>query len=75
MERSIKQVNSTSQHIASGMHGMILIEPEGGLPKVDKEIYVMRSDMYTEESSDPEKYFSMHVQTTLVPRVHGWTGS
>ena len=47
------------QHIASGMYGMILIEPEGGLPRVDKEFYVMQGDMYT-EGSDPEKYFSLH---------------
>jgi nitrite reductase (NO-forming) len=48
------------QHIASGMYGMILIEPEGGLPKVDKEFYVMQGDMYTEDSNDPDKYFSLH---------------
>jgi nitrite reductase (NO-forming) len=47
------------QHIASGMYGMILIEPEGGLPKVDKEFYVMQGDMYTEDSTDPDKYFSL----------------
>ena len=35
------------QHIAAGMYGMILIEPEGGLPKVDREYYVMQGDMYT----------------------------
>lgn len=54
----------TQQHIFSGMYGMIQSEPEGGLPKVDKEIYVMRGDMVTEESQGTEKYFSMHVQTT-----------
>ena len=36
------------QHIAAGMYGMILIEPEGGLPKVDREYYVMQGDMYTQ---------------------------
>ena len=30
-----------AQHIANGMYGMILVEPEGGLPKVDREFYVM----------------------------------
>ena len=35
------------QHIAAGMYGMILVEPEGGLPKVDREYYVMQGDMYT----------------------------
>lgn len=35
-------------HIANGMYGLILIEPEGGLPAVDKEFYVMQGDFYTE---------------------------
>lgn len=35
------------QHIANGMYGMILIEPVGGLPKVDHEFYVMQAELYT----------------------------
>jgi len=35
------------QHIAAGMYGMILVEPEGGLKKVDREYYVMQGEMYT----------------------------
>jgi len=35
------------QHIAAGMYGMILVEPEGGLAKVDHEYYVMQGEMYT----------------------------
>jgi nitrite reductase (NO-forming) len=38
-----------SQHIANGMYGMILVEPEGGLPKVDREFYVMQGEIYTDE--------------------------
>lgn len=34
-------------HIANGMYGLILVEPAGGLPKVDKEYYVMQSEFYT----------------------------
>ena len=34
-------------HIANGMYGMILVEPKGGLPKVDREYYVMQSEFYT----------------------------
>ncbi|WP_394352006.1 copper-containing nitrite reductase [Leptobacterium flavescens] len=34
-------------HIANGMYGLILVEPEGGLPRVDKEYYVMQGDFYT----------------------------
>lgn len=34
-------------HVANGMYGMILVEPEGGLPPVDREYYVMQGDFYT----------------------------
>ena len=34
-------------HIANGMYGLILVEPEGGLPLVDKEYYIMQGDFYT----------------------------
>ncbi len=38
---------SVPHHISAGMYGMILVEPQEGLPKVDKEFYVMQGDMYT----------------------------
>ncbi|HXT17306.1 MAG TPA: copper-containing nitrite reductase [Gemmatimonadaceae bacterium] len=34
-------------HMANGMYGMILVEPKAGLPKVDREFYVMQSEYYT----------------------------
>lgn len=41
-------------HIANGMYGLILVEPAGGLPKVDKEYYIMQGDFYTKgENGDP----------------------
>jgi nitrite reductase (NO-forming) len=36
-----------AQHISNGMYGLILVEPEGGLPAVDREFYVMQGDIYT----------------------------
>ncbi len=39
-----------AQHISAGMYGLILVEPEGGLPKVDHEFYVMQGELYTEEA-------------------------
>ena len=36
-------------HIANGMYGLILVEPEEGLPPVDREFYVMQGELYTEE--------------------------
>lgn len=34
-------------HIANGMYGLILVEPKEGLPKVDKEFYIVQSEVYT----------------------------
>ncbi len=38
---------SVAHHIANGMYGLILVEPEGGLPPVDREFYVMQGEIYT----------------------------
>ncbi len=38
-----------AEHIANGMYGLILVEPEGGLPPVDREFYVMQGEIYTTE--------------------------
>lgn len=38
-------------HIGNGMYGLILVEPEGGLPKVDREFYIMQGDFYTKPST------------------------
>ena len=35
-----------STHIANGMFGMILVQPDTPLPPVDEEFYVMQSEMY-----------------------------
>ena len=37
-----------AEHIANGMYGLILVEPEEGLPKVDREFYVMQGEIYTD---------------------------
>lgn len=34
-------------HVANGMYGLIVVEPEEGLPPVDKEYYVVQGDFYT----------------------------
>ncbi len=35
-----------AHHIASGMYGLIVVEPEEGLAPVDHEFYVMQGDFY-----------------------------
>jgi nitrite reductase (NO-forming) len=50
-------------HVANGMYGLILVEPEKGLPRVDREYYVMQGEFYTKgrtmagghQPFDPEK--------------------
>src|SRR5690606_32208063 len=34
---------------ANDMYGLIVVEPEEGLPPVDREFYVMQGEIYTEE--------------------------
>jgi nitrite reductase (NO-forming) len=42
------------EHIASGMYGMMIVEPRGGYPtKVDREYAVVQSEFYT--TPDPQK--------------------
>jgi nitrite reductase (NO-forming) len=38
-----------AEHIANGMYGLILVEPEGGMPKVDHEFYIMQGEIYTDQ--------------------------
>lgn len=34
-------------HMAQGMYGVIVVEPKGGLPHVDREFYVVQGEWYT----------------------------
>ena len=43
-------------HIANGMYGMILVDPEGGLPKVDHEYAVVQSEFFTQPSNEKGLY-------------------
>lgn len=43
-------VPPVAMHLAAGMYGLILVEPEEGLAPVDKEFYVMQGEIYTEEA-------------------------
>lgn len=44
------------EHIASGMYGMMIVEPRGGYPtKVDREYAVVQSEFYTKLDPDKRK--------------------
>ena len=40
---------SILEHVANGMYGAILVEPAGGLAKVDREFFIMQSEFYTRD--------------------------
>lgn len=64
-------------HIANGMYGLILVEPAGGLPPVDREFYVMQGDFYTEGAYGEEGHqpFSMAKALTEIPDYVVFNGS
>jgi nitrite reductase (NO-forming) len=35
-------------HLANGMYGLLLVEPKEGLPKVDKEFFLVQGEFYTD---------------------------
>jgi nitrite reductase (NO-forming) len=56
---------SVPHHIASGMYGLIVVEPEGGLPPVDKEFYVMQGEIYTEQPLGTLGHLDFNMQKLL----------
>lgn len=48
-------VDPVAHHIANGMYGLVLVEPQEGLPKVDREYFVVQSEFYTQDDEiDPD---------------------
>jgi nitrite reductase (NO-forming) len=44
--------NPALHHIASGMYGMVIVEPREGLPKVDHEFAIVQSEFYMGKAGD-----------------------
>src|SRR3989338_1815434 len=55
-------------HIANGMYGLILVEPKGGLPKVDREFYVMQGDFYTKGKNGKQGYQPFDMEKAIDER-------
>ena len=55
-------------HVANGMYGLILVEPTNGLPKVDREYYVMQGDFYTQGAFGEEGFQSFDQQKAVDER-------
>lgn len=54
-----------AEHISNGMYGMILVEPEEGLPPVDREFYVMQGEIYTKEAFSSTGHVTENVPALL----------
>jgi nitrite reductase (NO-forming) len=57
-----------ANHITSGMYGLILVEPPGGLPKVDREFYVMQGELYTDRPFGQRGHDEFSVEKLLAER-------
>jgi nitrite reductase (NO-forming) len=57
-----------ANHITSGMYGLILVEPAGGLPKVDREFYVMQGELYTDRAFGQRGHDEFSVDKLLAER-------
>lgn len=55
-------------HIANGMYGLILVEPKDGLPKVDREYYVMQGDFYTKGKYGKQGYQPFDMEKAIDER-------
>jgi nitrite reductase (NO-forming) len=58
-----------ANHITSGMYGLILVEPPGGLPKVDREFYVMQGELYTDRAFGQPGHDEFSVEKLLAERA------
>jgi nitrite reductase (NO-forming) len=64
-------------HIASGMYGLIVVEPPEGLPPVDHEFYVMQGDFYLDGNREEKGLhdFAMQNMTDEHPSHIVFNGS
>ncbi|WP_254547006.1 copper-containing nitrite reductase [Halomarina pelagica] len=69
-------VANLDYHISSGMFGLILVEPEEGLPEVDHEFYLGQHELYTkgkagEKGHHEFDYASMAAETPTYVLING----
>ncbi|MBI4213374.1 MAG: nitrite reductase, copper-containing, partial [Chloroflexi bacterium] len=66
-----------AHHLAAGMYGLIVVEPPGGLPQVDREFYVMQGERYlTGNRGDKgERQFSMERMLDELPEYVVFNGA
>jgi nitrite reductase (NO-forming) len=66
-----------AEHMANGMYGVILVEPEKGLQHVDREYYVMQGEIYTSEPKGKEglQQFSAAKLMSEAPEYYVFNGA
>lgn len=49
-DRRVARIERLYQHLGNshGQYGLILVEPEGGFAKVDREFYIVQGELYTQ---------------------------
>jgi nitrite reductase (NO-forming) len=57
-----------AEHIANGMYGLILVEPEDGLEMVDHEFYIMQGEIYTDAAFGQHGSQEFSVEKLLAER-------
>ena len=65
------------KHVAQGMYGAIIVEPVGGLPKVDREFYVMQGEWYTsgEMGGKGHQFFNAAKALAEQPEYYTFNGN
>ncbi|MDO5677772.1 MAG: multicopper oxidase domain-containing protein [Propionibacteriaceae bacterium] len=57
-----------SAHIAAGMHGAVIIEPEEGWPTVDREYVVVQSEVFTTAAATAEEAVDIDPSRVMAER-------
>lgn len=55
-------VPKLDEHIASGMYGMIVVEPHEGLPEVDHEFYLGQHETYTNKEAGGKGFHELDTE-------------
>jgi nitrite reductase (NO-forming) len=50
-----------AEHIANGMYGLVVVEPPGGLPHVDREFYVVEGEIYLQGTPHAPSFSMGHL--------------
>jgi nitrite reductase (NO-forming) len=77
-------------HISHGMYGIVMVEPRGGLPAVDREFYVVQGEWYTsgkfgekghqdldqeKASAEHPEYFTFNGHIAALTRIFNMTAN